>query len=61
MFSISEDLENKEALQQMASIAKNLFLLNNNAVLNELVEDKYFKFVDLININLIFYLFQIIN
>ncbi|KAL7073391.1 hypothetical protein ACQ4LE_007251 [Meloidogyne hapla] len=43
MFSISEDLENKEALQQMASIAKNLFLLNNNAVLNELVEDKYFK------------------
>jgi len=46
MFSISEDLENKEALQQMASIAKNLFLLNNNAVLNELVEDKYFKFVD---------------
>jgi hypothetical protein len=45
MFSISEDLDNKESLQQLASIAKNLFLLNNNAVLNELVEERYFKFV----------------
>ena len=43
LFAISEDLENKEALHQMASIAKNLFLLNNNAMLNELIDEKHFR------------------
>uniref|UniRef100_A0A183CPF8 SMK-1 domain-containing protein n=1 Tax=Globodera pallida TaxID=36090 RepID=A0A183CPF8_GLOPA len=30
-------------LNQLASIAKNLFLLNSNSILNELIEEKHFK------------------
>ncbi|KAL3068072.1 hypothetical protein niasHT_038062 [Heterodera trifolii] len=43
LFELCEDLENTKMLNQLASIAKNLFLLNNNSILNELIEDKYFK------------------
>lgn len=39
-----EDLENIEALQTLYSIAKNMFLLNSNAMLNDLLEKKYFKY-----------------
>jgi hypothetical protein len=49
LFTMCEDLENKEALQQLASIGKNLFLLNNNSVLNELIDEKHFQSVYLIN------------
>lgn len=38
-----EDLENTESLNYLYSIAKNLFLLNSNALLNELLEPKCFK------------------
>uniref|UniRef100_A0A914HJF2 Serine/threonine-protein phosphatase 4 regulatory subunit 3-like central domain-containing protein n=1 Tax=Globodera rostochiensis TaxID=31243 RepID=A0A914HJF2_GLORO len=43
LFELCEDLENTKMLNQLASIAKNLFLLNSNSILNELIEEKHFK------------------
>jgi protein phosphatase-4 regulatory subunit 3 len=43
LFSMCEDLENTEGLHLLYSIAKNLFLLNSNALLNDLLDEKHFR------------------
>ncbi|KAI1719250.1 component of IIS longevity pathway SMK-1 domain-containing protein [Ditylenchus destructor] len=39
----TSDLESTESLRLLYSIAKNLFLLNQNGLLNELLDEKYFR------------------
>uniref|UniRef100_A0A915CWL2 Serine/threonine-protein phosphatase 4 regulatory subunit 3-like central domain-containing protein n=1 Tax=Ditylenchus dipsaci TaxID=166011 RepID=A0A915CWL2_9BILA len=43
LFTMCEDLDNMECLRLFYSIAKNLFLLNSNALLNDLLDEKYFR------------------
>lgn len=43
LFQMCEDLEDIEKLKLMCSIAKSLFLLNNNSLLGELLDENYFK------------------
>ncbi|KAH7691375.1 hypothetical protein AAVH_40111, partial [Aphelenchoides avenae] len=45
LFRISEDLDNVEGLHLLYSIAKNLFCLNSNALLGELLDENNFKCV----------------
>ncbi|MFH4979414.1 hypothetical protein AB6A40_006123 [Gnathostoma spinigerum] len=43
IFHMCEDLENIEALRRLYQIARNLFMLNRNDILDVLLNDKYFR------------------
>ncbi|CAD5232966.1 unnamed protein product [Bursaphelenchus xylophilus] len=42
LFKICEDMESEKHLHSFYNIAKNMFLLNSNMILNELLDEKYF-------------------
>ncbi|CAD5223716.1 unnamed protein product [Bursaphelenchus okinawaensis] len=42
LFKLCEDSENEKHLHSFYNIAKNMFLLNSNMILNELLEEKHF-------------------
>uniref|UniRef100_A0A914YYS9 Serine/threonine-protein phosphatase 4 regulatory subunit 3-like central domain-containing protein n=2 Tax=Panagrolaimus superbus TaxID=310955 RepID=A0A914YYS9_9BILA len=43
MFEMAEDLEDQNTLSSMAAIAKDMFMLNSQALLNELISERYFR------------------
>jgi protein phosphatase-4 regulatory subunit 3 len=43
MFEMADDLEDQNTLSSMAAIAKDMFMLNSQALLNELISDRYFR------------------
>ena len=43
IFQMCEDLENMEALHLLYQIARDMFMLNRNDLLEVLLQEKYFK------------------
>ena len=43
MFEMAEDLEDQSTLSSMAAIAKDMFMLNSQALLNELISERFFR------------------
>uniref|UniRef100_A0A914PX02 Serine/threonine-protein phosphatase 4 regulatory subunit 3-like central domain-containing protein n=1 Tax=Panagrolaimus davidi TaxID=227884 RepID=A0A914PX02_9BILA len=43
MFEMVEDLDDQNTLSSMAAIAKDMFMLNSQALLNELISERYFR------------------
>jgi len=43
MFEMAEDLDDESTLASMAAISKDMFLLNNQALLTEMINEKHFR------------------
>lgn len=43
MFEMAEDLDDESTLSSMAAISKDMFLLNNQALLTEMINEKHFR------------------